>query len=235
MLQAAKDESEQFSDTHLEAWIKYVGVMREKDESKKDNYMLDIQWFGQFNPIFQIPCGCWPTEDCNGVKIIANQCCNRATNKILKEAEASTDRSQQIIIAQTDNSDCGSLTGKATEFKEAIRIIDKSLKEHELPIMVGVHHPYLKDGIVKNKCSSNTPKITNHYIIIRGKKYDNAKKQYYYLFHEVGTRNSDNGKSLENRLYINEPGFLIKGNTKYVNHENYYTITEIRKNTGQTY
>jgi hypothetical protein len=122
-------------------------------------------------------------------------------------------------------------------------MIDKSLKEHELPIMVGVHHPTSikndKNQIIgwKNVCSNNSPSVTNHYIIIRGKKYDKEKKQYYYLFYEVGTNSPNNGKSFENKLYINENDDIIEGNTAYKTSYtgNYYMVTEIRKNIGQTY
>jgi hypothetical protein len=64
-------------------------------------------------------------------------------------------------------------------------------------------------------CSGNIPNITNHYIVIRGKKYDAAKKQWYYLFYEVGTGSSNNGKSFENRLYINSNNNIIEENTAY--------------------
>lgn len=123
------------------------------------------------------------------------------------------------------------------EFKQAIEIIDKSLKEHELPIMVGVQHPYYSQNQWKNKCSGNTPNVTNHYIIIRGKKYDSSKKQYYYLFYEVGTTSTDNGKSMGNKLYINDTNNLIEGKTanQTTYTGNYYIVTEVRKNTGQIY
>jgi hypothetical protein len=87
----------------------------------------------------------------------------------------------------------------------------------------------------KNKCSDNIPNITNHYIIIVGKKYDTSKKQWYYLFYEVGTSSPNKGKSSENRLYINVN--IMEGKTAYITNcsENYYIVTEVRKNIGQTY
>ena len=86
-------------------------------------------------------------------------------------------------------------------------------------------------------CSGNTPNITNHYIVIRGKKYDSSKKQWYYLFYEVGTTPPDKGMSMNNRLYINESSRLIEGKTAYITaySGNYYIVTEIRKNIGQIY
>ena len=72
-------------------------------------------------------------------------------------------------------------------------------------------------------------------------RYDRTKKLYYYRFYEVGT-NPDNkdtyGISLTNRLYIYPDEKLIKGNTAYIKNcteDFYYTITEVRKNIGQTY
>jgi hypothetical protein len=195
-------------------------------EEEEEDILLDesgVWWVTQFNEALFGSETCWQ-----------NQCCNRASNKILKNAGTETNRLQQIIIAESSNTDCSELTGKATEFKQAVEIIDKSLKEHELPIMVGVQHPY-GEIVKKYKCSNNIPKITNHYVVIIGKQYDQIKKQYYYLFYEVGTNDPNNGKSYSNRLYINESEHLIKGDTKYIDYSNYYIITEIRKNNNQIY
>ena len=88
-----------------------------------------------------------------------------------------------------------------------------------------------------NKCSGNTPSVTNHYVVIVGKHYDREKKLYYYRFYEVGTSETL-GISTNNRLYIYPDEKLIKGNTAYVTdctEAFYYTITEVRKNIGQTY
>ena len=197
-------------------------------EETFDDLVLDPNgswWVTQFDePLFGDET-CWKSS-----------CCNRAANKILENAGTSTNNAQKIVIAESGNTDCSGLTGKAAEFAEAKMIIDKSLKEHGLPIMVGVQHPY-ENNNWKPKCSGNTPKITNHYIIIRGKKYDKAKKQYYYLFYEVGTNEPDNGKSMNNKLYINETNDLIEGKTAYITtySGNYYIVTEVRKNIGQTY
>ena len=92
-----------------------------------------------------------------------------------------------------------------------------------------------------NGCSGNSPSVTNHYVVIVGKHYDREKKLYYYRFYEVGTNpnNKDTyGISLTNRLYIYPDEKLIKGNTAYIKNcteDFYYTITEVRKNIGQTY
>jgi hypothetical protein len=207
----------------------------DEDDDEKKDYVLDeggAWWVTQFNEPFFGGETCW-----------RNGCCNRASNKILENAGASTDKSRQMVIAQTDNSDCGGLTGKTEEFKKAIQIIDKSIKEHELPIMVGVHHPSPikndKSQVIgwTNKCSSNIPNTTNHYIIIKGKKYDKVKKQYYYLFYEVGTSVPNNGKSSENKLYINDKSNILEGKTAYKTNYtgNYYSVIEVRKNISQTY
>jgi hypothetical protein len=203
------------------------GIILDKDET---------WWISQCNSLFSGE-ACWDSKCSN------NKCCNKAANKILENAGTSTNRSQQIIIAESDNSDCSGLTGKSDKFKEAIQIIDKSLKEHSLPIMVGVHHPKKKEdentGVVtwNHNCSGNIPNITNHYIVVRGKRYDNAKKQYYYLFYEVGTSNTNNGKNLNNRMYINESSYLIEGKTAFQStyNGNYYIVTEVRKNADQIY
>lgn len=63
------------------------------------------------------------------------------------------------------------------------------------------------------------------------------KKQFYYLFYEVGTSSPDNGKSSNNRLYINNTNNLIEGKTAYrtTYTGDYYVVTEVRKNINQKY
>ena len=102
-----------------------------------------------------------------------------------------------------------------SSYQQGIDIIDKSLQEHKLPIMVGVHHPKYDDANLTwyNKCPGNTPTITNHYIVIVGSGFDKTKNKKYCLFYEVGTQWPDKGKSKENRLYI-EGNHLIVGETK---------------------
>lgn len=65
----------------------------------------------------------------------------------------------------------------------------------------------------------------------------NFDDNYHYLFYEVGTDKPINGKSMENKLYINETNNLIEGNTVYKTDYsgNYYIVTEVRKNIGKTY
>jgi len=223
-------------DDTKDKWLKYLrilGTEKEKEGNTKDEIVLDIEgnwWIGQCNEYFK-------TETCWNDNCSKNQCCNKAANKILENAGTSTNRTQQIIIAKSNNSDCSGLIGKPDEFQEAIKIIDKSLKEHNLPIMIGVQHPYYTQNKWIFKCSGNTPKVTNHYVIIRGKKYDNEKKQFYYLFYEVGTSSPDNGKSSNNRLYINNTNNLIEGKTAYrtTYTGDYYVVTEVRKNINQKY
>ncbi|MDR1182407.1 MAG: hypothetical protein LBL13_10570, partial [Bacteroidales bacterium] len=201
-------------------------------QTNEETILEDITGTHQFDATLFGSESCWSEE-----------CCYKASHKILEYSGASTDRSSQLIIAESSNSDCDGLTGKVAEFKEAVGIIDKSLKEHKLPIMVGVHHPTpMKDkyGLIigwEDKCSSNTPGITNHYIVVTGKGYDKIRQQYYYLFYEVGTSDPNKGKSANNKLYINDNNSLIEGKTAYMTNYsgNYYTVTEVRKNTGQMY
>jgi hypothetical protein len=195
-------------------------------QTNEETILEDVTWAHQFDESLFGNENCWSEE-----------CCYKASHKILEYSGASTNRAHQLIIAESSNSDCSGLTGKTAEFKEAVRIIDKSLKEHKLPIMVGVQHPYYHSNQWTNKCSSNTPKITNHYIVIIGKGYDKIRQQYYYLFHEVGTDDLNKGINSANKLCINNNSNLIEGKTAYITNysENYYVVTEIRKNIGQIY
>jgi hypothetical protein len=163
------------------------------EEGEKEEIYLNITWYGQFDEIFKDPCGCWPPVDCDGNKI-GNQCCNRAAKKTMSEAGATT--ATRLITAQTNRpcSDANKntiqyedngITADEAIFEQAVKIIDISLKEHKLPIMVGVQHPYQdKYGNWYYKCgsSSNIPRATNHFIVIVGKGYDEVKKMWFYYF-----------------------------------------------------
>ena len=201
-----------------------------------------VMWYSQFCDIFSCET-CWPhLIDSVKMTMTSNVCCNRACLEILSSVGQSTNRAQQVVIAESTESDCENLHGNSN-FQTAINIIDTSLFVHKLPIMIGVHHYTFDKGkkCWKNKCSGNSPSVTNHYVVIVGKRYDRTKKLYYYRFYEVGTNpnNKDTyGISLTNRLYIYPDEKLIKGNTAYIKNcteDFYYTITEVRKNIGQTY
>jgi len=195
-----------------------------------------VMWYSQFSDIFSCET-CWPhLIDSVKMTMTSNVCCNRACLKILSSVGQSTNRAQQVIIAESTESDCGNLHGNSN-FQTAINIIDTSLFVHKLPLLIGVHHYQRINGKWSDKCSRNTPSITNHYIVIIGKHYDREKKLYYYHFYEVGTSGAD-GVNTNNRLYIYSDEKLIKGNTAYIKNcteDFYYTITEVRKNIGQTY
>jgi hypothetical protein len=215
--------------TALTVLMRYLYTEKQTNE---ETILEGVTWVHQYDETLFGSESCWKEG-----------CCYKASHKILEYSGASTDRNSQLVIAESTNSDCSSLMGKAVEFKEAIRIIDKSLKEHKLPIMVGVHHPIKKQNpetkitIWENNCSINVPNITNHYIVIVGKGYDKIKQQYYYLFYEVGISSPINGKSNENRLYISDNNSLMEGKTVYRTDYsgNYYVVTEVRKNRSQIY
>ena len=205
--------------------MKFLNILTVKKESDNTIFLNYVKWTSQCDSYFT-DYSCWP-----------DQCCYQASLKILNDYGITTDRSQQVIIAQSSSSDCSVLSTNKN-FEQAIKIIDESLEVHKLPIMVGVHHLYYNKSKFEwyHKCSGNSPSITNHFVVIVGKGYDKTKKQDFYRFYEVGTSHENKGKSAENRLYIDRKNKLIIGNTSYVeDYDEYYTITEVRKNVGKNY
>jgi len=217
------------------------------DSVNDEDIYLKIQWYSQFNQsLFENPCGCWPTNDCNGSKIAGNQCCNRAATKIMSNAGAKPEN--RLIIAQTNRActdekkqtilyDDNGIVANNTLFEQAVQIIDISLKEHKLPIMIGVQHPYKVKDKWYYKCGSpsNNPRATNHFIVIVGKGYDKTKKMWFYYFYEVVAGNVADGASKENKLWIDTNQHLIMGNVSIYKKENYYIVTDVRKNQGKIY
>ncbi|MFT3738448.1 MAG: hypothetical protein QM786_06795 [Breznakibacter sp.] len=223
------DDTNEDIESSISSWRDYlftssIDVNNNDIEEYEDVMLNDVQWISQFDNSFS-SCSCYADD----------ACCFVASNQILSYSGVSTNRSQQIVIAQSSSSTCDILT--ATDlFKEGVELINISLDEHKLPIVVGVHHPKKNQTTQAwyHYCSGNKPSITNHYVVIVGKGYDETTKKNYFIFYEVGTSHSSNGKSADNKLYI-EDGNLIIGNTKYVSRNGYYTVTEVRKNIEKTY
>ena len=211
-------------------------------EETFDDLVLDPNgswWVTQFDePLFGDET-CWDQE-----------CCNKAARKIV--SNAGTTVSERIIISQTTRScedakgkrihyDDSGLTFNVKEFDEAVQVIDISLKEHNLPVMIGVQHPYWdkKDMYWYYKCGSkdNDPRATNHFIVIVGKGYDKAKKMDFYYFYEVGVSdvNKANGTSRMNKLWVDTNQHIIKGNVSTKDKNDYYIVTDVRKNSGKIY
>ena len=207
----------------------YSGSLIEEDGSKFEHIFLeDVKWVSQIDPMYK-GTSCWKWT-----------CCNRASNEILRRSGTSTDRSKQVVIAKSSQQDCGNITMISKEkFEEGINILKTSLKEHKLPVLIGVHHPVKNEyGVyTREVCSGNTPNITNHYVVVVGMGYDDQRKENYFRFYEVGTGQNNHGTSIENKLYVDDDLMIINGKTSYkldnINH--YYTLTEIRKNNGKEY
>lgn len=201
---------------------------------EREVFLKDVKWISQMNK------GEFGDETC----FADVACCNKACAWILAKSDVSSTRANQVA-AMTGNDDCNTLT-KASTFNQVISIIEKSIKEHKKPILIGVNHPKCKNNGSKeipiyetiSSCSGNTPSITNHYVVVVGVGYDVAKRLKYIRFYEVGTGSESNGKNESNKLFISKNE--ASGNTAYKTADNcgnvyYYKLTEVRKNDGYDY
>jgi len=239
-------ESAENSEQNIRALAKWLFGGETTTTVSDEIYLPDInkniQWFSQFNTIFEEPCGCWPINDCNGTEIKSNQCCNRAARKIMESVGISTSNlTVQTIVKRRD----GSCPDKCDHskphqlynddkevFQQAITNIDYSLK-NKLPVMIGVQHPYQSktanaEWYYKCGSKSNIPRYTNHFMVIVGKGRDSLGE--FYWFFEVAAYNQSIGASRENKLRIDFQNNLIQGRVakqKYPN-DNYYIVTQIR-------
>jgi len=235
-------ESAENSEQNIRALAKWLfGGISDNSSTSKEIYLENVQWFSQFNSIFEEPCGCWPTKDCNGNEIKSNQCCNRAARKIMESAGININNLIRQTIAKRIDGNCPKVCDhtKSHElynddkevFQQAISKIDSSLK-NKLPIMIGVQHPYFntsnKTWYYRCGSSFNNPRYTNHFMVIVGKGKDSKGEFYYY--YEVATNDRSIGTSKENKLWINKKNNLIQGNIfkQSYPYDNYYKITQIR-------
>lgn len=162
----------------------YSEDLIEADDSKFENLFLDdVQWVSQIDNMY------------NGTSCWKWACCNRASNEILKRSNTGTDRSTQVVIAQSSQQDCQNITTINKEkFEEGINVLKTSLKKHKLPMLIGVHHPKAiknKDGDIfgwEEKCSGSTPQITNHYVVVMGMGYDDQGRTQHHVTSVVNYR-----------------------------------------------
>jgi hypothetical protein len=205
MLQAAKDESEQFSDTHLEAWIKYVGVM----EEIKQNQNVDTE---------KVVISIMPTDL---FERQADKNCFETCVDIIKkyDPEYQIPTVEIWALATKDNKivklhkDCCA---------DALIALDNEISSGN-PVIVGVDYK-------KNDPAINFDKITDHWVIINGKGSDD--KGVFYTYFEVAQPNNkgnNRGTSTDrNRFYVNEHHQLIGLFPTVNGNENTPVITSLR-------
>lgn len=144
--------------------------------------------------------------------------CCRASQQIIKNfgIPSAGAKSSRFIIGR-ENADKNAIT-PTSQAASGIEYINKQL-EGGNPIMVGLNHTFGK--------GQGDGEAADHFVVIVGRFYDKSKKQYYFNFLEVGTSSEDNGRSDENRLYINKDNTIT--GTNYAGRRN-FTVTDIRKN-----
>ncbi|MDR1974543.1 MAG: hypothetical protein LBQ31_07715 [Bacteroidales bacterium] len=186
----------------------------------------------------------------NGCCTNVQSCCRCACIKMMENSKnkvtPNSSYTDQILAidASVLNDTCSNITTDYDGLSNALSLLDISLFEHKRPMMITVYHPKVVSSDVANgvcyvkkwthKCSGNTPGANSHFIVVVGKKYDNAKKQYYYTFFDPGTSQNNLGASNQNRLYIAPDN--VTGGTHYTQGGGYYyQLTGVRKNLNYTY
>ena len=107
------------------------------------------------------------------------------------------------------------------EYSEFFDLISQSLEEGK-PLKVGLRYK-------ENKKNTDNPSdyLTDHWVLITGRKYDEMKGQYYFIYIETA-RNKSNAKYAvgDNRLYYDEKKDIISG-LRYTKIET-YILNQIR-------
>jgi RHS repeat-associated protein len=147
-----------------------------------------------------------------------NVACCRASQKILKDfgISAAGSKSNRIITGR-DNADHTSIEATKNA-KAGVDYISQQLESGN-PVMVGVNHTLGK--------GQSDGESADHFVVITGRSYDEDKKQYYFNFYEVGTKDEGKGTSDANRLYVNENNTIT--GTNYAG-KRQFTVTDVRKN-----
>ena len=198
------------STAQAELFESYMLLPKETSEILIDG----INWRSQYNNYFS-------SYTCFKPK---NQCCYQAAKVIVEQFSVTTDRLHSIDVAELV-SPTNFATVKATsEFERGLKYLEETIKPNKQggkPVVVGVH--YDKAG-----GSYNRNDATRHFIVIVGKGYDKASRRKYFIFYEVGVRDTDilSAKSSENKLYVDESQRRIVGQKG----KKTYTVTEVREN-----
>lgn len=163
-------------------------------------------------------------------KGIQVQNCAQAANDIM--AKKGLTSSYEVIQMYKENSD-GTSLNKTSEsaVKEGYKYLDSEIAKGNY-IKIGVNHTLSSQSdYYKGVGVANGDKSTDHWIVITGKGYDEATKQYYYNYYETGTEFVSKGTEATNKLYCNPDGSITaKATTQENGHAGKYQITQIRKN-----
>lgn len=104
--------------------------------------------------------------------------------------------------------------------KKAFNMLNESLNER-MPILVGLNY--------KSRYKGNLDQTTDHFVVILGRGYDEAKQQYYYIYAEtgLGEKYVDRVFNDKNRLYYNPEKGTFRGKHQ-VDPRLTYDIVQIR-------
>ncbi|MBR4840795.1 MAG: hypothetical protein IK005_10020 [Paludibacteraceae bacterium] len=175
-------------------------------------------------------------------RVESNKCCNPTCKRILSQKglkpQAPGDATSAIDYEYPSNSKIlKSTTSNLTKLNQAIDIIEDELSKGH-PVLTGVHHLY-KDRQrlvwVERPWFNENDRPSMHYLLIKGKEFDNHGT-VFYRFYEVGKRwNNDH---CENVFSVTD-GFLssnpsYQNYTSQENHGKYYILTTVRKNLNGT-
>jgi hypothetical protein len=230
MIQAAKSSIIP-SNKHLEAWMKYIGVLEEPTE--QEIILTNVAWVSQKDStVFGQCTGCWTSS-----------CCRRACEYMMGNTNIANCSDSAIAVSApymsflgrintatfSDNTkkytkaeyDAAVLNYDSVAMKEGITHVKDKL-EAGRPVMIGVH--YLGGSEPPN----NVNRATRHFVVAVGYVKEEAGQEYI-LFYEPTTELRTNGTSSNNKLIINRQQSNIQGYFQNEKGSKLYTVTEILK------
>jgi hypothetical protein len=230
MIQAAKNELELFSDTHLEAWMKYIGVMEEPVE--EEFILNNVTWVSQFDKsLFEKCTGCWGKSCCRRAAeyMLGNTNMANCTDSTIAESAPYMATSGHIITASFSNNsttytkdsyNSAKLNYDTAITQDVVGYVKNKLQSNR-PVLIGVH--YTNGSSVP---PNNANRATRHFMVIVGYRKEKNGNEYF-LFYDPGrtTERQSSATSPNNKLIINRQQGSIQGSYD----DKTYTITEIIK------
>jgi hypothetical protein len=226
MIQAAKNSIIP-SNTHLEAWMRYIGVMSEPVE--QEIILNNVTWVSQSDSaVFGQCTGCWTSSCCRRAAeyMMGNTNIANCSDSVIAASAPYMPVSGRINTAMfSDNVkeytqetyDDAVLNYDSVAMKDGIAHIKDKL-EAGRPVMIGVHY------LGGSKPPNNANRATRHFIVVIGYVKEEAGEEYF-LFYEPTAKLRTKGTSSGNKLIINRQ----QGNIQGYFGTRLYTITEILK------
>jgi hypothetical protein len=248
IIQASKQGIDVFTDTHLKAWMDYLGLLTEDITfnvngigfiHQFDNAVssLNCHWCSSaLNPccdggVDRVKNDATGVLECENGTYKYNNCCYQTSRYMITNYGKPVGNKinlNDFFVLLVNSDDCrdGVTSNTTIAGNETIQKAKEKLKQ-QTPLLAGVFYEQnvRKENVVtpQNRSLDLQNSASNHFIVIVGYDVDEDGREYFIFYDPA----SSSGNNKENKLYFDNTLNLIKGKRAGDN-EKSYILTEIR-------